>query len=67
MLDDDAMLTSLQVRQQVGNVSDMALWRWTRDERVRFPEPDLIINNRRYWYRRTIRAWQERHANKIAA
>jgi predicted DNA-binding transcriptional regulator AlpA len=60
--DDDALLNSVQVRQLVGGVSDMAIWRWQRDERVRFPAPDVVINGRRYWYRATIRRWQAERA-----
>ena len=65
--DEDAFLTSAQVRASVGNVTNMCLWRWQRDPRVLFPEPDRMINGRRYWFLGTIRRWKERGATKAAA
>jgi hypothetical protein len=32
-IDDETLLTSAQARAQVGGVSAMCLWRWTRDPR----------------------------------
>ena len=65
--DDDMLLTSAQVRARVGNVSDMCIWRWTRDERVRFPQPDVIITTRKYWYAGTIRRFNASRSTKVAA
>lgn len=56
--DDDTWLNANQVCDRVGGVSKMCLWRWMRDERVQFPKPDLVLNNRRYWKAGTIRRWQ---------
>jgi predicted DNA-binding transcriptional regulator AlpA len=47
MQDDTTYLPAGQVRARYG-VSDMALWRWLRDEALRFPAP-IRIHNRRYW------------------
>jgi hypothetical protein len=66
-IDDEVLLTSAQTRVWLGNVSNMCLWRWTRDQRVQFPEPDLVINGRRYWYTRTIRRFRAERAAKAAA
>jgi hypothetical protein len=60
--DDGTLLTAVQMRARVGGVSSMCIWRWMRDPRVHFPEPDLTVNNRRYWRLGTIRQWQERMA-----
>jgi predicted DNA-binding transcriptional regulator AlpA len=60
-LDDDTLLTSHQTRARVGNVSTMCLWRWMRDDRVRFPPP-IKINTRNYWRLGDLRAWQAAHA-----
>jgi hypothetical protein len=57
--DDNDLVGSAAVKKENGNVSDMTLWRWQRDERVQFPAPDLVINGRNYWTRRTLR--QHRH------
>ena len=65
-LDDDALLNSGQVKARCGNVSDMAIWRWLRDERVQFPQP-IKINRRNYWRLGDLRAWQAKHTEKAAA
>ena len=64
-LDDEALLNSAQVKARCGNVSDMCIWRWLRDDRVAFPQP-VKINKRNYWKLGDLRAWQERHVNKAA-
>jgi hypothetical protein len=66
-IDDEALLSTAQVRAWVGNVSAMCLWRWSRDERVRFPAPDVVINGRKYWYAGTIRRFSAGRAAKAAA
>lgn len=63
-IDDDVLLNSGQVRSHVGNVSNMCLWRWTRDPRVQFPEPDVVINGRRYWFTSSIRRFSAERATK---
>ena len=45
------------------NVSLMTLWRWTRDPIIQFPQPDLVINNRKYWKRGTLRRHRQRIEN----
>lgn len=67
LIDDDTLLTSAQVRARVGGVSNMCIWRWTRDERVQFPAPDVVINSRKYWYAATIRRFNAGRAVKAAA
>jgi hypothetical protein len=47
----------------VGDVSEMAIWRWRRDDRLDFPAP-VIINGRNYWRVGDLRAWLQR---RIAA
>jgi hypothetical protein len=56
-LDDDTLLTGKQVRARVGGVTQMCIWRWTRDPRVKFPAP-IKINNRNYWRFGDLRRWQ---------
>jgi predicted DNA-binding transcriptional regulator AlpA len=64
-LDDDAWLTSAQTRAHTANVSTMCLWRWMRDERVKFPSP-VKINGRNYWRLGDLRRWQAEQAAKGA-
>jgi hypothetical protein len=61
MNSDDVLLTSRQVRSRYGNISDMSLWRWLRDERLNFPRP-LVLNKRRYWRLRELIAWERARA-----
>ena len=65
VLDDDVLLTSTQTRARVGNVSNMAIWRWMRDPRVMFPLP-VKINSRNYWRLGDLRRWQAEHVAKAA-
>ena len=66
--DDDALLTSRQVRAKVGGISDMTLWRWLESDVVRFPQPTLRVNKRRYWSAGAIRRWlAERSSEGLAA
>jgi len=62
-LDDDAWLTSAQTRARTGGVSNMCLWRWMRDEKVKFPAP-VKINGRNYWRLGDLRRWQVEQAAK---
>jgi hypothetical protein len=59
--DDDDLVPSSVVKRENGGICDMTLWRWTYEpgSEVPFPPPDLVINNRKYWKRRTLR--QHRH------
>jgi hypothetical protein len=66
--DGAVFLTSQHVRAKVGGVSAMTLHRWLRSDAVRFPQPTLRINNRRYWSASSIRRWlAERSSQGTAA
>jgi hypothetical protein len=62
---NDPLLTTNQVRALAGSVSTMCLWRWQRDDGVRFPPPDAQINGRNYWRGSTIKSWQDRMAAQM--
>ena len=62
-MDDDTLLNSAQTRARVGNVSNMCIWRWLRDERVQFPQP-VQINRRNYWRLGDLRRWQSERTTK---
>jgi hypothetical protein len=36
--------------------------RWKQDPKLKFPKPDLVINGREYWRRRTIERWEATQA-----
>ena len=56
----DTMITSRQVRETCGRVSDMTIWRWLKD--ANFPQP-VKVNRRRYWRADDVRAWWASHRN----
>jgi predicted DNA-binding transcriptional regulator AlpA len=66
MNQSDVMLTARQVRTRYGGVSDMALWRWLRDERLAFPQP-IVINSRRYWKLSDLAQWELAQAGRKSA
>ncbi len=50
------LITAKKLKERVGNISDMTVWRWTHDERLRFPQP-IHIQRRRYWREEEVEAW----------
>jgi len=53
------LIPASKVRQSLGNVSDMTLWRWIHDpaySHLKFPPP-IVISKRRYWKQSEITAW----------
>jgi predicted DNA-binding transcriptional regulator AlpA len=58
---NESYVTSRQLKERYGGVSDMTLWRWLRDESLNFPKP-LVINGRRLWRLPALEAWE---ANKL--
>ena len=53
----DPLLTSKVVRRDLGDISEMCLWRWTRDRG--FPPPDLVLGKKKLWHRGTVQSWIE--------
>lgn len=52
------LLTAAAVRDTLGGVSDMTLWRWLNDPEMDFPKP-IRIARRRYWRETDVDAWVE--------
>lgn len=46
-----------KVRSLCG-VTDMTIWRWLRNDKMKFPKP-IYIGNRRYWRLADIIMWLE--------
>lgn len=53
-----AFLTSRQVMDRYGGISQMTLWRWLQDDDLSFPKP-LRIQRYRYWRLADILAWED--------
>jgi hypothetical protein len=58
--DDDELVPSAPTKREFGIGSDMTLWRWSHDPRIKFPQPDIVINGRKYWKRGTLRRFRQR-------
>ncbi len=50
----------MRVREQLGGVSEVTLWRFQRDPKLGFPTP-VRINARLYFKADEIDAWIESH------
>lgn len=44
------------VKQRLGGVSDMTIWRWEQDRASGFPLP-LMMNGRAYYHEHEVAAW----------
>ncbi|MDB5659213.1 MAG: putative transcriptional regulator [Cypionkella sp.] len=61
------LITATVVRETLGGVSDMTLWRWIHDPAMNFPAP-VRIQSRRYWHEDELRSWIEsRSVSQVAA
>lgn len=60
------LLTAAAVRDALGGVSDMTLWRWLNDPALSFPKP-IYIARRRYWREADIIEWLEARKTETAA
>lgn len=56
---ENRLITATALRETLGGVSDMSLWRWLNDPAMNFPKP-VVINRRRYWRQADITAWLEK-------
>ena len=52
----DRQLTSKQVRDMLGGISDMSLWRFLHDKHLNFPKP-IYINRWRFWSNQELNEW----------
>lgn len=60
----ERLLAARAVRDRLGSVSDMTLWRWVRDGIL--PQPTKI-NGRNYWNEAAVAAVMLRAAPKVPA
>jgi predicted DNA-binding transcriptional regulator AlpA len=62
----DRLLTSRQVREILGGMSDMSLWRWLNSPTMEFPQPTYLAR-RRFWSEAKIAAWLSAQTKLTAA
>lgn len=65
-LSDECLITSRRLREFLGDVSEMHIWRLLNDEgykALKFPRP-IKINNRNYFRFVEIKAWIDKQAAK---
>jgi len=58
---DEALIHAAEVRRLFGDISDMTVSRWLKDEDLNFPRP-IMIRRIRYWRRRQLLAWRDEQA-----
>jgi predicted DNA-binding transcriptional regulator AlpA len=59
------LLTAAAVRDALGGISDMTLWRWLNDPALNFPKP-IYIARRRYWKEADVSEWLDAQAEVAA-
>ena len=57
----DRLLQAEEVREKLGNISDMTLWRWLDDPDMGFPKP-IYLRRRRFWRQSVLLAWIDERA-----
>ncbi|MDP4022065.1 hypothetical protein Q8W71_05485 [Methylobacterium sp. NEAU 140] len=55
------LIPAKKVREELGGISDMTLYRWLADENLKFPRP-TYIKKRRYFDSGDLAAFKERLA-----
>ncbi|MCF8512686.1 MAG: transcriptional regulator [Rhodobacteraceae bacterium] len=58
-------ITAHQLREVLGGISDMTLWRWINDPAKRFPQP-IKIGACRLWKADEVTAYLENQALKAS-
>lgn len=58
-------ITAHQLREVLGGISDMTLWRWINDPGKDFPRP-IKIGACRLWKADEVTAYLEAQAEKVA-
>lgn len=65
-LEDQTLIPAARVKELLGGISDMTLWRWLNEADIAFPAP-VRINGRRYWRTDELRSWLERRRDPASA
>ena len=60
----DPLLSAKQVCEFLGCISQMTLWRYSRN--LGFPQPDYLLSRRRFWRASSIEAWLATQAERAA-
>lgn len=65
-MDTSTFFSRTQIKERYG-ISDMTLWRWERDEKLKFPKPRMAVRKRKFFHPEDIIAWEESHMRKQKA
>ena len=60
----DRKINSKQLREMLGNISDMSLWRLLHDKYKKFPQP-TYVNRRRFWSSKEIQEWFDKQPKRV--
>jgi predicted DNA-binding transcriptional regulator AlpA len=67
-LSDECLIGTTGIREMLGGVSQMHIWRLLNDERYRarkFPRP-IVMGRRNYWRLGDMRRWINKQPKKLA-
>lgn len=56
--DPRRLIGAVELRELFGNVTEMTISRWLKDDRLDFPKP-IRIATRRYWFEAEVLSWIE--------
>ena len=59
----DKKINSRQLREMLGDISDMSLWRLLNDSYLKFPQP-TYVNRRRLWSSKEIQEWFDKQPKR---
>ena len=60
------LVSAADVRAIFGDVSDMTIWRWLKDEDLLFPRP-IYVQRRRFWREAELLEWIEKQPRELTA
>lgn len=63
MMQIDKKINSRQLREMLGDISDMSLWRLLHDSYLQFPQP-TYVNRRRLWSSQEIQDWFDKQPKR---
>ena len=63
---DERLIPARVVREFVGGIGDMTLWRWQRVTHLPFPRPYIKTAGRNYWRLGDVRNWMRERARDTA-
>lgn len=58
------LVSAADLRVMFGDVSDMTIWRWLKEEDLKFPKP-IYVQRRRFWREAELLEWIARQPREL--